>query len=228
MMCMMCMMFVIKYRFNLSCHTLGGCKKYLLALQSGVHKVKSKKRRGIKKASTNDALEKVISNEKYTHAKTAKENASVSQKERLKTRGSPEAGFEIFQRRGKSKLLSTSSVRTLQFFRIGGSADYEGMKRTFSNTCNFDVTLMILQSIWSLSELGKQFIESNVKNDAKSSKVLSCIEMICDGRSGDAKLHWWVDVLDKKITGSLTDMLGSELFNHHMHLKLHLPLKTVH
>jgi hypothetical protein len=67
---------------------------------------------------------------------------------------------------------------------------------------------MVLQSIWSLSELGAPFFESNVENDARGSKVLSCIEMTCEGRSGDAKLHWWTDVLEKQITGS--DMLGME------------------
>jgi hypothetical protein len=67
---------------------------------------------------------------------------------------------------------------------------------------------MVLQSIWSLSELGEPFFGSNVQNDDRGSKVLSCIEITCDGRSGDANLHWWTEVLENLKTGSLSDMLG--------------------
>jgi len=78
------------------------------------------------------------------------------------------------------------------------------------NTCNIDCTLMILQSLWSTSEIGRRFITTSTDLYPDTRPVIRVLESIANRSVGEGKLLWWREVLNKSLphNDNYINMLG--------------------
>jgi len=140
----------------------------------------------------------------------SQKSPAASQKSRMHKRGSPEAYEEQFGTGSRPRVVHQSSLRNLVFIVGGLQSTFQNKQLCFGNTCNIDCTLMILQSLWTTSAVGKQFISNQIQRYPEDKTITEILDLITENNVGDAKLLWWIDVLKKPLPrkGNFIDMIG--------------------